>query len=218
MNRDTVSWQGYIAAAPTPFSPQGDIDYEAFGNVLDHLIDQGTHGLVINGSTGEWFAQTPAERREVVAFAVKKTAKRVPLIASISALRQEDSIDYAHHACEQGADGVLLSPPPASRLTDDELFAHFESICSSVTLPVMAYNIPADGVPNLSPAVIERLTSIDNMVAVKDNPADELEFYEVIHRVKKDIRVFGSLLNPVGCALIASGYGGDGYIGSGMPL
>jgi len=218
MDRRDVGWCGYFAAAPTPFTREGDVDEDLLARVLAGFADDGAHGVLINGSTGEWYAQTTAERERVAEVAVKAVGGRVPVLAGVSSIREDETVALARHALEAGADGVLYSPPPAGRLTPGEVVAFYERTTARIPGPVMVYNIPADVSTNVEPATFQILADLPNVVAVKDSTPDDLQYHRTVGAVGDRLRVFGNALTPAALSMMASGYGGDGHFGAGLPL
>ncbi|MGW3472902.1 dihydrodipicolinate synthase family protein [Saccharopolyspora sp. NPDC000995] len=218
MDRNDVDWRGYFAASPTPFTRDGALDEGALADVLCGLADDGAHGVLVNGSTGEWYCQDAEERFRVAETAVKELHGRVPVLIGVSSMHESETVDLAQHACGIGADGVLYSPPPAARLTQSEVIAFYERTAPQIPGAIMVYNIPADVSTNISPETAREIATIGNVVAIKDSTSDDLQFHRTIGLVGDQIRVFGNALTPAGLSLIASGYGGDGHFGAGMLL
>lgn len=218
MDRRDVGWRGYFAAAPTPFTREGDVDEDLLARVLTGFADDGAHGVLVNGSTGEWYAQTTAERERVAEIAAKELRGRVPVLAGVSSIREDETVALARHALGAGADGVLYSPPPAGRLTQAEVVAYYERTAALIPGPVMVYNIPADVATNVEPETFRRLAEIPNVVAVKDSTPDDLQYHRTVGAVGDRLRVFGNSLTPAALSMMASGYGGDGHFGAGLPL
>lgn len=214
----TVSWKGYVAAAPTPFSKEGKLDLPALDEVVRHLVDAGAHGVLINGSTGEWFTQSTAERKDVAERALSNRVKEVYYLVGVSSIDPNETVELAEHASAAGADGVLISPPPARRLTQAEIIEYYQTLCPRIPLPVMVYNIPPDVVSDIRPATIATLAAIDNVVAVKDSTPNDWQFLETMRAAGKKMLVFGNLLCVPALSQMIAGVGGDGHIGSGMPL
>lgn len=218
MNRNDVEWRGYYAALPTPFKATGELDYEALSETTNLFIEQGAHGLLVNGSTGEWTAQTTNERKRVAEYVIQATNGRVPVLVSTTSPEFAESVELIKHAEMQGADSVLLTPAPGARLTDDELVSYYKEALSHTGLPSWLYNFPQESNSNLSVDLIKRLAAIENVVAIKQSTPDDREFYATIQAVGEEILVFGHMLSRIGLALMHSGQGGDGHFGSGMPL
>lgn len=122
MGSDHKNWRGYFAASPTPFTEGGALDIPALKATLGWFIDARPHGMVINGTTGEWFAQTREERQQILEVARDIVPATTPLLVGVSSIIPEGSILLAKHAEATGADGVLLTIPPARRLTDEDVF------------------------------------------------------------------------------------------------
>lgn len=140
MDRDSVGWKGYWIAAPTPFTVMGALDERALRSVLRLYCDQGVHGVLINGTTGEWFSQTEAERRRVAEIAVEELQGKIPVVIGCTTFTPSQTIALGLHAREIGADGMLSTPPPYAAPTPREVVAFFSAISNSVDLPIMVYN------------------------------------------------------------------------------
>lgn len=218
MNRDDVDWKGYFAAAPTPFTRDGDLDTGLLEKVLWHLTAEGAHGLLVNGSTGECYSQTTDERRQVAEASVRAVARAVPVLVGVCSASTAETVALAQHAETAGADGVIFCPPPGARLTAVEVVEYYRHVCAQVRIPVMAYNIPSEIVTDIKPWTIAELADIPNVVAVKDSTPDDLQFHRTVVELSDRVRVFGNLLTPAGISMVISGCGGDGHFGSGMPL
>lgn len=218
MNNYTVGWYGYFSAAPTPFTAGGDVDLGALDNVIDYLVENRAHGILVNGSTGEWFTQSKDDRRKVAEQARDLVGKDRTFLVGISSIDPKETVDLARHAVTIGADGVLLSVPPARRLSQEEVVAYYREMCRQIECPVMVYNIPPDVVTDIHPKTIGQLADIDNVVAVKDSTPSDAQFFETVKRTRKSLRVFGNVLSEPAMSMVLAGVGGHGHFGSGMPL
>lgn len=216
MRNLAVDWKGYFTASPTPFTEHGDLDIPSFRAVVRYYLDEGSHGIVINGSSGEWYAQRADEREAVAEAGVAEVAGTVPAIVGVSSTDPATTARLIRHAGEIGADGIMLSPPAGWRLDRDELLEYYRRECGRTGLPVMVYNIPADVATNLEPELIDELADIENVVAVKESNRDDRALYETCRLVGDRIRVFGNLMNRPGLGLMANDWGADGYIGGGL--
>ncbi len=107
-----MKFEGIYTPAVTPFASNGDVDKDRFAQVLERLVAAGVHGIVVGGSTGEYYAQTAEERCALAAFAKDVIGGCTALIIGTGATRTEDSVAYAKHAREIGADAILVSSPP----------------------------------------------------------------------------------------------------------
>ena len=150
MDRDSIGWKGDWVAAPTPFTVQGILDENALRSVLRLYHDQGVHGVLINGTTGEWFSQTEAERRRVAEVAVEELGGKIPVVVGCTTFTPSQTIALGLHAREIGADGMLSTPPPTShrhpaRLSHSSRRSLTASICRSW------YTIGRTGLPSRLP-------------------------------------------------------------------
>jgi len=107
-----VNFEGIYTPAVTPLGSDGEIDRKAFADVLESLIAAGVHGIIIGGSTGEYYAHSPQERFDLAAHAREVIGTRLPLIIGTGAIRTEDSVAYAKAAREIKADAILVTSPP----------------------------------------------------------------------------------------------------------
>lgn len=218
MNRNDVSWKGYWTAPVTPFTREGDLDETAFRSVIAHAVDSGVHGILVNGSTGEWFSQSTEERRRLAEAAVEVSAGRTPIVVGVTCTQARDAVALAEHAAEAGADAVMASPPPMARPTASELEIYYRTVFSATELPAWLYNFPQDNGHLISLDQIDRFVDIPTVVAIKQSAPGTDTLIGTIERVGDRALVFGHLLGRLGLALIRSGFGGDGHFGSGLLL
>lgn len=214
MKRDDVEWRGYWPAAPTPFTKTGELDESACSRLFRMYLRQGVHGVLINGTTGEWFSQTPDERKRLAEIAVRELGGRVPVVVGCTAFTPDQVIDYANHARDIGADGALTTPPPYVHPSDEELLHFYELVTSSVDLPWMIYNWPRGTAVDMSPDVVSKLSDLDHVVAVKESSGDEVKAMEVGELVVDRVRFFARFIHRRGMAFMLE-VGGDGNIDGG---
>jgi 4-hydroxy-tetrahydrodipicolinate synthase len=132
-----VKFEGIYTPAVTPFGPGGEIDRAEFANVLESLVAAGVHGIVVGGSTGEYYAQTAEERFALAASAKEVVKGRTALIIGTGATRTEDAVAYAKQAREIGADAILVASPPYALPTEEENAVHALTIDSAANLPII---------------------------------------------------------------------------------
>jgi 4-hydroxy-tetrahydrodipicolinate synthase len=137
-----MKFEGIYTPAITPLTPEGQIDKAAFADVLESLIAAKVHGIVIGGSTGEYYAHTAQERFDLAALARKVIGTRLPLIVGTGAVRTEDSVEYARAARAIKADAILVGSPPYALPTERENAAHALAVDQAAGLPVMLYDYP----------------------------------------------------------------------------
>ena len=115
-----MKFEGIYTPAVTPLDQNGQIDKAGFAGVLESLIEAGVHGIIVGGSTGEYYAQSSQERFDLAAYARDVIGTRLPLIIGTGATRTEDSVEYAKAAKDIGADAILVSSPPYALPTERE--------------------------------------------------------------------------------------------------
>jgi len=137
-----MKFEGIYTPAITPLNADGAIDKTAFADVLEYLVAEGVHGIIIAGSTGEYYAHTTPERLMLAAWAKEVIGTRTQLIIGTGAIRTEESIEYARLAKEIKADAILVGTPPYALPTEQENAAHALAIDQAAGLPIMLYNYP----------------------------------------------------------------------------
>ncbi|MBX3099383.1 MAG: dihydrodipicolinate synthase family protein [Salinibacterium sp.] len=214
MNRNDVDWAGYFPAVVTPFTESGELDTETLGALIEHYVDEGMHGVAVNGTCGEWFSQSESERMEVAEAAVGAAAGRLRVLVGCTSNRAENVQRLAAHAIGAGADGVLASPPPYIKLFPNEVVAWYEEISDLVRAPLVIYNWPHGTGVDIDSDLADRLADIDSVVAMKDSTPNVDQFFETSRRVRDRVRVFGPYMSATGVEVLRT-EGGDGTIGGG---
>lgn len=152
----------------TPFNEDGSINYERLGEMIDYQIENGTDAIIICGTTGEASTMSDEEHLECIRFAVKKAAKRVPVIAGTGSNDTAYAIKLSKEAEEIGADGLLLVTPYYNKTTQRGLIAHFTAIADAVNIPIILYNIPGRTGMSIEISTAKVLAKHKNIVAVKE--------------------------------------------------
>jgi 4-hydroxy-tetrahydrodipicolinate synthase len=214
MNRDDVSWRGYWPACPTPFTASGALDLDSLRELIEWYLGEGMHGIFFNGTTGEWFSQSPDERRLVAETAIEQVAGRATVVIGCTSLTAAQAVELGLHAIAAGADGIGSTPPPYSKTYPDETVRYFEDISDGVGAPVMIYNWPHGTSVDIGPDLAERLAEVENVVAIKDSTPDLAQFFETAKRVVGKVRIFGPFMSVAGLEFLLE-HGGDGFIGGG---
>jgi 1-pyrroline-4-hydroxy-2-carboxylate deaminase len=214
MDRNTVDWRGYWPAAPTPFTPDGAFDERAMRDLIELYVGAGVHGVLINGSSGEWWAQSADERRRVAEVAVQAADGRIPVVVGCTAFTAGDVVALAGQAAELGASGVLATPPPYAHPTQEEVVAYYRVIDAGIELPLMPYNWPRGTAVEMTLDTLRRLAALEHVVAIKNSTARWSLVVDCIEALAGELRIFASLINPRGLAIMRE-LGGDGYIDGG---
>jgi 4-hydroxy-tetrahydrodipicolinate synthase len=161
-------FQGAMTAMITPFTTDGQVDYERLKANVDFQIDKGIDGLVPVGTTGESPTLTHDEHRLVIETVVAQTAGRVKVIAGTGSNSTNEALSLTRHAKEVGADGALMVNPYYNKPTQEGLYRHFSLIADEVGLPIVLYNIPGRTGITMAPATVARLAEHEQIVAVKE--------------------------------------------------
>jgi 4-hydroxy-tetrahydrodipicolinate synthase len=217
MDRSSVDWRGYIPAVTTTFAADGSLDLDGWARLVEWVVSEGVHGLVVAGSSGEWFALEPQERKELFAVARQQVGGRVPVLGCCNALRPLESLDFALEAAALGLDGIILAPPPYAVPNEDEIVAFYGRISGEVPLPLCLYNWPRGTGIDMRPELIARLADLDTVVAIKNSTSSLEAFLRAFFQLKERIRIFGFGTDELAITLIRD-HGGDGTIGAGAVL
>jgi 4-hydroxy-tetrahydrodipicolinate synthase len=156
-----------LTAIVTPFRPDGSVDIDAFRALARHLVENGSDGLVVTGTTGESPTLTDAERFELYAAAVDEVGDRATVVAGTGTYDTRHSIHLTKEADAVGVDGFLVVTPYYSKPPPRGIVAHFAAIAAVTDKPIVAYNIPSRVVLTLEPETIAELARIPNVTAVK---------------------------------------------------
>lgn len=215
MDRTTVDWKGYWPACPTPFTADTSaIDTDALTALVNWYIDQGMHGIFINGTSGEWFSQSEQERRLVAETAVKAAAGRIPIVVGVTSYTARAAAELGEHAMAAGAAGIAATAPPYAKTLPEETFAFYRDLGAMSQAPVMIYNWPHGTSIDIDAELADRLADIEQVVAIKDSTPNGEQFQETTKTVVGRVRVFGNFMNNAGLDFLVN-HGGDGMIGGG---
>ena len=160
-------YQGSIVALVTPLR-NGLIDEVALRELVEFQIENGTHGIVPCGCTGESATLTYEEQERVTEIVLETVNKRVPVIAGTGSNSTEEALRLTRHAKKAGADGVLMITPYYNKPTQEGLYRHYTEVASKVDVPIVLYNVPSRTGINMLPATVARLAKMDNVVAIKE--------------------------------------------------
>lgn len=179
---------GLITALITPFK-NDTIDYIALKNLLNYQIDSGIKAVVIAGSTGEGSALTACEYKELVSNAVTIAKSRINIIAGCTAISTATTISIAKISEEVGANGLMCSPPPYNRPTQQGLIEHFKALHNSTNLPIMLYSAPSRaGIDFIDSTIIE-LSNLPRILALKDCAGDIERPLRILNKVNSNFNI-----------------------------
>ena len=167
-----MKFQGIYVPIITPFAADYSVDEASYAGMIEHLIGQGVHGLVIGGTTGENYALTPDEQVRQFAHANEVIGGRIPWIGGVNNIRTEQVCAFAIAAREQGASALLLAVPPYAVPDQKELAAHALKVDQASGLPIMLYNFPGRSGAEMGHGFLERVGRSANFVAIKESAGD----------------------------------------------
>ncbi|PFW72049.1 4-hydroxy-tetrahydrodipicolinate synthase [Priestia aryabhattai] len=198
-----------LTAMVTPFDQNGEIDFNATKTLVEHLITNGTDGLVVAGTTGESPTLTTEEKIELFKCVVEAAAGRVHVIAGTGSNNTQASISLTKLAEETGVDGIMLVAPYYNKPSQEGLYQHFKTIAESTSLPVMLYNIPGRSIVNISVETIVRLSEIPNVVSIKEASGNLDAMAEIISKTPSDFTLYSG---DDGLTIPVLAIGGTGVI------
>lgn len=182
MSKVFPDWTGVYPAATTQFAEDGSVDIKATTTVLEALVADGVHGLVILGTCGENNSLLPEEKRAIMRAAVSAVGGQVPLIAGVSELSTERAADFACEASSIGMDGLMVLPAMVYVPTSHELYTHVRTVAEVTRLPIMLYNNPQAYRVSFERETLDRLTECRNVVAIKESTPDPRRITDLINR------------------------------------
>lgn len=183
-------FEGTFVVAVTPFTPDENLDLQALRENIDFYIENGIHGIIVCGSTGEFASLSVQEHKKVTEEAVDHVNGRVPVIVGTGACATRQVIELSRYAKDAGADGVMIVPPFYTKPKENELYEHYRKIAEAVDLPIMAYNNPWTSKVDMQPSFIAKLSEIDNISHVKESSGDVTRIWRINHLTKGKMTVF----------------------------
>lgn len=199
--------KGSLVAIVTPMLADGQIDWPGYRRLIDWHAQQGTHGIVAVGTTGESPTVTPEEHIELIKVAVEQAAGRLPIIAGTGANATAEAIHLTHAAAKAGAAATLQVVPYYNKPTQEGLYQHFRAVALECGLPVILYNVPSRTVADLHNDTVVRLAAVPGVVGLKDATGDLVRAIGLLRQVPKDFLLYSGN-DDSALALIAIGGAG----------
>ena len=196
-----------LTAMVTPFDAQGEVDYQQARRLALSLLDSGSDGVVVSGTTGESPALSRKEKLRLFAETKSALGNRGTVVAGTGSYNTKESQELTKEAEKTGVDACLLVVPYYNRPTQQGLWEHFKAIAQSTTLPCILYNVPSRTVTNLAADTVIKLSQIDNIVGVKEASGNLGQIAEIIHRAKEDFLVYSGNDSDTFPILALGGYG-----------
>ncbi len=196
-----------LTAMITPFYENVDINYEMAAKLSKAIVDSGSDGLVIGGTTGE--APTISDEEKLKLFSIVKESigSENALIAGTTNNDTKASIKLSKLAESENVDGLLLTVPSYNKPTQDGLYEHFEAISESVSIPCILYNVPSRTSLNMTDETTVKLSELDNIVGIKEASNDLDQITRIINNTSDDFKVWSGNDNETLYIMSAGGYG-----------
>lgn len=197
-------FKGIIAYPITPFNTQGQVDLPLFKKLIERLVTSGSHGIAPLGSTGVMPYLNDEEKEAITEATIRQVAGRLPVVTGVSNLTTERTIYHAKFAEKAGSTAVMIIPMSYWKLTDHEIFSHYEAVAKSISIPIMAYNNPATGGIDMSPALLKKLLEIPNVTMIKESSGDLQRMHTLRRDLGEEVAFFNGS-NPLALGAFAAG-------------
>ena len=194
-----------LTAIVTPFTDDGSVDFDAFQELARHLVEDGSDGLVVAGTTGESPTLSDSERLDLIRAAIDAVGETATIVAGTGTYSTAHSVHLTEEAHELGADAFLIVTPYYNKPPQRGIVAHFEEVARASDRPIVVYNIPSRVVVNIEPETISRLAEIETVRAVKQANDD---LAQARHIVGAGLELYAGDDNLVQCFLEIGGTGG----------
>jgi len=217
MNRNDVNWTGYIPAITTPFARDGSLDWTALHRQLEWYVQERMHGVVLAGTSGEWFSLSDDERAQLFEEGSRGINRRMPVLGGCNAYTAEQAIRHARAAQRAGLDGILLTPPPYIVPGRRELVQFYQDVSNATDIPICIYNWPRGCVVDMDVDLLSELADIDHVVAIKNSTPNFATFLQGAYALRDKVRYFNMPTSELGADLAKLGVS-DGLMGAGGVL
>ena len=196
--------EGIIAYPITPFDEKEQVNIPLFRLLTERLVQSGAHGIAPLGSTGVLPYLNDEEKEAVVEATLQQVNGRIPVLVGVSNLTTERTIYHARFAEQAGADAVMILPMSYWKLSDDEIFHHYDCVARSISIPIMAYNNPATGGIDMSPQLLKRLLEIPNVTMIKESTGDIQRMHYLRKTLGEEVAFYNGS-NPLALAAFSAG-------------
>lgn len=217
MDRNTVSWRGYIPAITTPFDDKSALDLGSFRIQMEWLRNKRMDGVILAGTSGEWFSMSQSERAKLFSVGSEFIDDEFVVIGGCNAFTAREVIAYAQIAMKEGLNGILVTPPPYIVPSGEEIVSFYQQISNESEIPIIVYNWPRGCIVDMGPELLEEISRIENVVAIKNSTSDFASFLDGMYKLENSVRYFGLPTSEIGVDLALAGHG-DGLMGSGGAL
>jgi 4-hydroxy-tetrahydrodipicolinate synthase len=181
--------EGVYVPVVTPFDADEGLDLSTLTKVIDYSVDAGVAGIVSCGTTGEYYAMSSDERKQVMAHTAEVVGKRAHLVAGCNAGSTREAIHLAEAAVGMGYDAIMLAAPPTSLPTQRELAAHYRAVADAVDKPVVLYNYPARAGVEIGFECLDVVADHPNIIAIKESSGDFSRFLHLQRRYADSLQI-----------------------------
>jgi 4-hydroxy-tetrahydrodipicolinate synthase len=199
-----IPLKGIIAYPITPFAVNGMVDLPKYKDLLERMLVAGVHAVAPLGSAGVLPYLSDYEREAIVSATMSQVNGRVPVMIGVSGLTTERVVHHARFAEKQGAAAVMIIPMSYWKLTEDEIFAHYDTVARSISLPIMAYNNPATGGLDMAPEFLAKLLKIPNVTMIKESTGDVNRLHRLVQAAGEDVAFYNGS-NPLALDAFVAG-------------
>jgi 4-hydroxy-tetrahydrodipicolinate synthase len=199
-----IPLKGIIAYPITPFTAEGMVDINKYKTLLERMLKAGVHAVAPLGSAGVLPYLSDPEREAIVMATMEQVAGRVPVMIGVSGLTTERVVYHARFAEKQGAAAVMVIPMSYWKLTEAEIFAHFDKVASAISVPIMAYNNPATGGLDMSPEFLAKLLKIPNVTMIKESTGDVSRLHRLVQAAGEEVAFYNGS-NPLALDAFVAG-------------
>ncbi|WP_246239852.1 dihydrodipicolinate synthase family protein [Pseudoalteromonas caenipelagi] len=188
-----IDWQGVYPAVTTQFNDDGSINFETTKSMVDALINEGVHGIIVLGTVGENCSLRFEEKREVLKAVKDVVAGRVPLLTGVAETTTQFAVEFCQDAEKIGIDGLMVLPGMVYRSTEREAIYHYQQVARCMSLPVMIYNNPITYGVDVSIEGMKVLANEENIVAIKEATTDTRRITELQTAFADRFIIFGGV-------------------------
>jgi 4-hydroxy-tetrahydrodipicolinate synthase len=199
-----IPLKGIIAYPITPFSSDGSVDLTKYKELLERMVKAGVHAVAPLGSAGVLPYLSDIERESIVAATMEQVDGRVPVMIGVSGLTTERVIHHARFAEKKGAAAVMIIPMSYWKLTEEEIFSHFNTVGGAISLPIMAYNNPATGGLDMQPEFLAKLLKIPNVTMIKESTGYISRMHRLVQAAGEDVAFYNGS-NPLALDAFVAG-------------
>jgi len=199
-----IPLKGIIAYPITPFTANGTVDLPKYKELLERMVRAGVHAVAPLGSAGVLPYLSDLERETIVGATMEQVNGRIPVMIGVSSLTTERVVHHARFAEKMGAAAVMIIPMSYWKLTEAEIFTHYDTVASAISLPIMAYNNPATGGLDMAPEFLAKLLKIPNVTMIKESTGDVNRLHRLVQAAGEDVAFYNGS-NPLALDAFVAG-------------